>query len=37
MIPTTTPDGLFKHFVEDGVADYYTWYMRILTAGGCSL
>mmetsp|Transcript_8820 Transcript_8820/g.14676 ORF Transcript_8820/g.14676 Transcript_8820/m.14676 type:complete len:291 (+) Transcript_8820:70-942(+) len=32
-IPSMTTDSLFDHFVNGGEADYYTWYMRLLTAG----
>ena len=36
-VPAMTPDTLFRRFVESGEADYYTWYMRLLTAGRCGI
>lgn len=33
QVPTLTPAALFEHFTQGGEADYYTWYMRLLTAG----
>ena len=31
-LPTMTADGLLTLFQEDGSGDYYTWYVRVLTA-----
>ena len=28
-----TRDTLFVKFQEDGISDYYVWFMRLLTAG----
>jgi hypothetical protein len=28
-----TPQSLYDTFLADNNADYYTWYMRLLTAG----
>jgi hypothetical protein len=28
---------LHANFVEDGMADMYTWYMRLLTSGACPI
>lgn len=33
-LTSMTRESLYKHFVSDSnVADYYTWYMRVVTAG----
>lgn len=32
-LPSFTPQNLYDHFVNEGSADAYTWYMRLLTAG----
>mmetsp|Transcript_78264 Transcript_78264/g.153622 ORF Transcript_78264/g.153622 Transcript_78264/m.153622 type:complete len:293 (-) Transcript_78264:70-948(-) len=32
-IPTMTTSTLLEQFLEGGEAEYYTWYMRLLTAG----
>lgn len=32
-LPSNSPQLLYDHFVNDGSADVYTWYMRLLTAG----
>lgn len=33
QVPGMSPAALYEHFVEGGSAEYYTWYMRLLTAG----
>ena len=30
---TYTTDMLLDQFQEEGASDYYTWYIRLLTAG----